>query len=520
MARIYLAHVTVYDPSVPGEVVKRYCTGRGFVTGTNASYRPSGVAAHIAYTPRVKQPASMRRDVFFRGATGGGSQVGYGELVLVNADGGLDDYLDYGLDGRQIEIIVGDMSPFRVPTFTTVMKGTMEQARISRDVVSIKLRDKQAVFAAPVQTAKYGGTNSLPSGLDGVAGDIKGNPKPRCYGTVFNIQPPCVNTSKLTYQVNDGTVNDITAVYDKGAAITKGSNYATSTLLQAATVTAGTYATCFAEGYFRLGSSPAGIVTADVQQGANAAARTAAQILKVLATGPAGLSAGDVSSADVTALDTANSAECGIWIGQEADISECMDAIANSVGAWWGFDRLGALRMQQVAVPSGTAAVSLTEAEIINIDRIESQDTGNGLPAYRVKLNYKHFYTAQASDLAGGVTDARRAELARSYREVIDTDSSVQTTHLLAPEMQFNTLLINASAAQTECTRRLTLYKTRRDRFEVRAAITVSMAAALDLGAVVQVTHRRFGLSGGKLFRVLGMQHNLQNNRVDLTLWG
>lgn len=130
MARIYLAHVTVYDPSVPGEVVKRYCTGRGFVTGTNASYRPSGVAAHIAYTPRVKQPASMRRDVFFRGATGGGSQVGYGELVLVNADGGLDDYLDYGLDGRQIEIIVGDMSPFRIPTFTTVMKGKIGRAHV------------------------------------------------------------------------------------------------------------------------------------------------------------------------------------------------------------------------------------------------------------------------------------------------------------------------------------------------------------------------------------------------------
>jgi len=520
MARIYLAHVTVYDPALPGERVLRYCTGRGFVSGTDASWRPAGVAAHIAYTPRIKQPASLRRDIFTRGATGGASQIGYGELVLVNADGGLDAYLDYGLDGRKIEIIVGDMAPYKTPVFTTVMRGTMEQARISREAVAIRIRDRQAELDAPIQPAKYGGTNSLPNGLDGTADDIKGNPLPRCYGKVLNIQPPCVNTSKLTYQVNNGAVSDIPAVYDRGVSLTKGADYATSSALQSASPAAGSYITCFAEGFYRLGSSPAGTVTADVVQGASAGARTAAQLIKTIITGPGGIDLADVSSADVTALDTAASAELGVWCASETTIAAVLDQLAASVGAWWGFDRLGVLRMQQLAVPMGSPACTLTEAEIINIDRIESSDTGRGIPAHRVKLRYQRNGTVQNNDLAGSVTAARRAWLAAEWREVVATDSAVQTAHLLSPELTFDALMTSASAAQTECDRRLTLYKTRRDRIELRAAITPAMAAALDLGAVVQITHPRFGMAAGRLLRVLGMQHDLQKNRVDLTLWG
>ena len=49
---------------------------------------------------------------------------------------------------------------------------------------------------------------------DGVA-DIAGKAVPRIYGTVFQITPPCVNTSRLIYQVSSAAVQSGT-VYDGG----------------------------------------------------------------------------------------------------------------------------------------------------------------------------------------------------------------------------------------------------------------------------------------------------------------
>lgn len=519
MARIYLAHITVYDPAIPGEVVLRYCSGRGFVTGTDAAKRPSGVAAHIAYLPRIKQPANLRRDVFSRGTTGGESSVGYGELVLNNGDGALDDYIDYGIDGREIEIIVGDMDPYSVPVYSTVMRGTMEMASINRREVSIRIRDRQQELKVPVQTNKYAGNNSLPNGLEGVAGDVKGLPKPLTFGQVFNVPPVFVNTSRLIYQVNDGAISTVDAVYDRGVSLTKGADYTSQSDMETNAPLAGNYRAWPAGGYFRLGSSATGQVTADVTQGVAASDRTAAQILKSLAL-RIGIVSGDISSADVTALDATNNAVCGIWLDSEQHASAAMDDIANSVGAWWGFDSLGVLRMKQLTIPSGTPVIELTETEILSIDRIESNDDGHGIPAWRSKMDYRKFWLVQDSDLAGSVTDARRGELRQEYRRVTDSDSSVKTKHLLSADLEFQTLLIDATAAATENTRRLTMYKTRRDRFEVSAALTANMAAGVDLGCVVKLTHPRFGLSGGKLFRVLGMLHDLETNRCNLTVWG
>lgn len=519
MARIYLAHITVYDPAIPGTKVLRFCNGRGFVTGTDAAKRPSGVSAHVAYTPRIKQPANMRRDIFGQGRTGGKSQIGYGELVLNNHDGGLDGFIDYGFDGREIEIIVGDVEPYQNPVFTTMMKGTMEQARINRREVSIRIRDRQELFDVPIQTNKYAGNNSLPNGLEGVEGDIKGQPKPLTFGKVFNVAPVQVNTSRLIFQVNDGAINTVDAVYDRGVSLTKGADYTSQSDMETTAPAAGNFRVWPAGGYFRLGSSPTGQVTADVTQGAAASDRTAAQVMKNVAL-LIGISSGDIDSGDVTALDTANSAVIGLFIDDEQTAIAAMDDVANSVGAWWGFDANGKLRMKQLTVPSGPALVTLTEAEIISIDRIETGDTGAGIPVWRTITNYKRFWVKQDSDLAGSVTDARRGELKNEWRTVVDSDSAVKTKHLLAEEVVFDTLLSVASDAATENTRRLTMYKTRRDRFEVRAALTPEMAANIDLGIVVQVEHNRFGLSAGKLFRVIGVQFDLRNNRVDLTLWG
>ncbi len=514
MAQVVKIEMYPYAPGT-GVVTLPFAT-QGFVT------KPADTPASTYYDGRILQPANVQRFIFEGSATYGSSKVGYGEAVLVNVDGELDYLIDYGFDGRVIVITLGTIHErdAGVPVWTTVITGTMEQPEFSWDRVTIRVRDRQFELELPIQRAKYAGNNALPNGLEGVT-DLKGKPKPILYGYGYVLPVPLVNTAKSVYQISNGAINSITAVYDKGAALTPGTNYATSALLLASVPAVGGYNTCLAEGLFMLGSGATGLITCDAIEGVNAAARTTAQILKAMLLS-AGIASGDITSADVTALDTANSAEVGYWSGYDQEVSflTAMDEVANGIGAWYGVNRLGKFRMGQIIVPTGTAVTTLTTLEILKIDRVAATDEGRGVPAFRVNFGYKKYYAKQETDIAGAVTQAVRAQLREEYRRVADTDSAVLTTHLLAPEMSFQSLLVDATAAATECTRRLTQYKTRRDRIEARVALDADLAASLDLGAIVTVQVPRFGFTAGKKFLVIGLRTDLLGGKLDLTLWG
>ncbi|WP_306602493.1 hypothetical protein [Azonexus sp.] len=514
MATIYLAHITVFDPAIAGTRML-YLSSAGYTTGS-AGLPPGGLA-HTAYEPRIKQPANMRREMFGRGTTGGESTVGYGVLELTNIDGGLDDIATFGLDGQPITILVGEVRRGGPPIWTTVLVGTMEQPAVTWQKVSIRLRDRQAELDKPAAPNKYGGTNVLPAGLDGVAGDLKGKPKPRIFGRVFNIAPPCVNTSRLIYQINDGAVSAVSAVYVRGAALTAGSAYGSQAEMEANAPAAGQYRAWAAGGYIRLGTSPDGIVTADATQGIAVGNRTVAQLAQQIATGAGGIAAGDISAVDLLALDAKNSAEVGIWINDET-CREVLDKLCESIGAWWGFDRLGKFRMSRLEEPAGMPVLDITADDILSIDRVPSNDVGRGVATWQVTLKYARFWTRQDSDVAGAVGAARRAELRESYRSVVASDAAIKIKHLLAPALEFETLLSDAGAAAAESTRRLNLYKA--DRLTVELVMAYDPGLIADLGDVVRVTLSRFGMGPGKLFVVLGIRPDLELRRLYLTLWG
>jgi hypothetical protein len=508
----YLAEIEVYDTAISA-VKTLYFSTHGFTS------RASDSPASTFYDPKLKQPGLMRRDIFSQGATGGASTTGYGLIELVNL-GTLDGMADYGFDGRNFRILLGDTEAAR-SSFTTVIKGTMEQPEFTWQSLSIRIRDRLAEFDRTIQTTLYAGTNSLPAGLEGTASDLKGKPKPRVYGQVFNITPLMVNTSRLIYQVNDGAIASLDQAYDQGVALTAGAAYSSQADMEANAPAAGTYRAWLAGGYFRLGSSPVGPVTASVTQGASAADRTVAQIIKTIAIGPGGIAAGDVVAADVTALDTASgSAVVGIYLGDGETIKTALDALSNSVGAWYSFDRLGQLRMAQLTLPASGSAATFTQQDIIEIERTATADTDKGVPAYQVRLNYAKNYTVISSGLAASAPATFKTWLAEEYRTVSATDSAILTAHLLSPVLEFSSLLVDATAAQTEATRRLILYKTRRDRLNVKVKVTPGVTDTLDLGNVLTIKINRFGYNAGKLFRIIGIQPDYRTGTLDLTLWG
>ena len=117
---------------------------------------------------------------------------------------------------------------------------------------------------------------SLPAGVEGVVGDLAGKPKPLLFGVVTNIAPPCVNTARLIYQVNDGTITSLDDVYDRGVALTLEGTYASEAdvLDDGQEPSAGMYKVYLAGGLFRLGSSPAGTVTAEMVKAVSLARAT------------------------------------------------------------------------------------------------------------------------------------------------------------------------------------------------------------------------------------------------------
>jgi len=509
----YLAEVTVYDPAIHAERTL-YFSSKGFTTG------PYESPANTFFDGRIQQPANMRRDLFARGTTGGRSQIGYGECVLTNADGGLDALIDYGFDGRQFVLRLGEGD--YPDGFETVLTGTIEQPAFEFNRVVLRVRDRQQELNIPIQANKYAGDNALPAGLEGVA-DIAGQPKPLVYGTVFNVPAVLVNTARVIYQVNDGPVSDITAVYDRGVLLTQEADYANQAAMEASAPSAGCYRVWPAGGYFRLESDPKGEVTCDVQEGATDAACTVAQIVKDIISGPGDIDFSDQVQLDYLALDAANSAVVGIYIATETAIADVLDELCESVGAWWGFDRLGKFRIVRLEEPEGIPVATFTRDDILRIERIATADTDRGVPANQVILGYQKNYTTQdGAEIAGSAaTLTHRQFISQEYRTVTTTpDSTVLQKHLLSPVIRVDTLLTSEADAVAEADRLQEMKVVRRDRLNVRVDLDPPTVAAVDMGVVVSIEMDRFGYDNGKQFRVIGMEPDAAKSVLDLTLWG
>lgn len=478
---------------------------------------PTDTPANADFDPCILDPGDFGLFAFSDGRTGGRSKLEQGAIVLANTDGHLDDWVNHGFDGRPVVVRSGTDGAYP-GSFPVILAGAVESVSAGLRQLTVQIRDKAFILDKPLLTTRYAGSNALPNGVEGTSDDLKGKVKPRVYGKVTNIPPPCVNTAKLTYQVSDGAVDSFDGVYDRGVALTAGADHATIAALQAAVVAAATYQTCKAEGLLRLGSAPAGEVTCDVTQGASAAARTAAQLLKAVALA-AGVPSGEIDAADVTALDVANPAVLGIWINDEATAASVMDDLAASVAAYYAFDRPGDLRMGRLVAPAGSPVATIHDYEILNIERRPPRD--NGRPVWSVTVSHSKIWTVQGNDLAGGVAADRRAYLALERRAETATDPSVKTQFLLAGEMTVETLLTSSADAATEAARLLAIHKVRRDVFDVTVpAEFLGENPNLKLMDVVRVQHGRFGLAAGRDLVWLGLRSELASNRLTLTVWG
>ena len=470
------------------------------------------------YEGRIQQPANIKREMFANSRTFGRSQIGYGDMVLVNNDGGLDDLLSYSFAGRAITIKLGNVLPAskNLPQWVTVLRGTMEQAELSWQAVTIRVRDRQLDLAKPLQQTRFLGTGNMEGG-----DDLLGKAKPLVFGKVLNIAPPLVDTTRNIFQVHDaGLVVSVDGVYDRGVALTAGAVYTSLADIQATAPAANQYRvwnSATAGCYIRLGSTPTGTITLDATQGAT---RSVGALFNSILT-KAGVSSSDISASDITALNAAVSYECGVYCDWQRDFSplEILDELCASVGAWYGADASGVFRIGRIEIPVGTEVGTITATELLKIERVASKDPGVGIPAWRVKVGYQKIYNVQ-KDLPNTVTAARRALLATAYRQNEASDAAVKTANLLSPELEFKTVLSSKTDALAEAGRLLAIYKVKRDLYQITIRVDPDLASIIDIGKIVKLQVNRFGMNAGKKFLIVGLRTNLRGYQFELTLWG
>lgn len=251
--------------------------------------------------------------------------------------------------------------------------------------------------------------------------------------------------------------------------------------------------------YVRLGSRPFFDLTADATEGATAAARSAGQVLTRL-LGKAGYGSGAWESADITALDAADSSEVGLYLAGRETVEEAVDRVVRTVGAWWSVGETGKFRVQQFAAPSGSSTFSIVPGMIADRLEIVAGTEGlGGVPRYRTTLTYA---LSDTLALDGAVVAAWVATL---------------TQHPTAGDVTEPTWYASQGAAQAEATRRNDLLRVTRRAY--RVTVPLGDVSGVRLGSVGTLTYPRFGLSGGVLVRVIGVEPDARRGLVTLTLW-
>lgn len=523
---IYLDRVLLETGSTLGDTIDTTTAGPGlrrfywssgaFVSGVTS------VPPHQPFDPRIITAPSFTRRAFADPRAATGAAASGGVLELANGDHALASILDMGIAGRAITVRVGQPDAVYPSGFTTWLTGTVEAVEVGASRATLRIRDRLAILDQPMQATKYAGTNALPSGAEGVPTDIQGQPKPLAWGRNYQVPLVLVNTSKLTFQAHAGQMQAFDAVYDKGAPLTfSGTDRANLAALEAAVIAAGQYDTCLALGLVRLGGSPAGQVTADIRGDAASSYvdRVGAICRRILET-VCGVPTAEIDTTSFSDLDTAANYEAGIWIGSEATRRDVLTALASSVGAWVVPTAAGVWKAGQIVAPSGAADATLTDADILEIDRVPPQGEDAAIPVWRVTVRYGRFWRVFSStDLAAppAITEARRGELTQEWRTTTTTDAATQTAHPLAVTLERDTCLVSAANAASERDRLLALHKVRRDLTRCRVPLTDTFAA-LDLGARVDVVTAALGYSAGRSFVLSGVTRDA--NTLELMLWG
>lgn len=474
--------------------------GAGWATG--ASDTPANTVVHA----RLAQPANFERVIFTGAATFGAVEASYGDAQITNRDAAFDAWAGYAVSGHRFKLMAGRDGSAYPSTWRTVLDTTMQSIEADLSRIVIRLRDDLEVL----RRARL----RDPSVAD-----------PVVYGSVFSVRPVLIDSATLEYAVGrppSGCIvvvqslrdNGVPLRHDSGGAFDAGSTVATEEGVATASVSAGSYNWHAGSGRLRVGSKPAGVLTATLFVCASSASPWAPDasckvgtILAQMATA-AGIDASQIDPVGQADLDEASGDTLyGYWDDGAISTLEAMERVSNSIGAWFGFDRLARLRMQQFSEPDDTAAVwRFTHRNILEntLERIVPEDATRGVPVWRVVARAARNY-APSDALAGAVTPTDKALLQVEWPVQVAAESaSVLDVAPTAAELVIDVYSGGYGAGNgrgegspendgNEAQRRLTLYAGVPEMVRLTTWASTALLTTVDIGKTVILEYARYG---------------------------
>lgn len=440
--------------------------------------------------------------------------IGYGEVQLTNIEGDYDFLaVDHTPLGQVIEIKMGNKTR-PLSEWRTVLSGFMTGHHVDRNTVFFELRDGAHHFDVAASSNVYLGTG----GTEGTS-DLEGKRKPRWFGWCLNVSPPLVIPSSLSYQLNDGVIDSVSAVYIRGVAQSFVANYATVTLMNAASLSVGQYATCLAEGWIRIGvgvGTETSQVTCDFcgDKAGGVFVYKAADIVHRLIE--AVVDPDDISEVTFTALNTLQPAPIGygIPVGDEQTVATAVSNIMRTIGGWCGARRSGRFEVKRLSAPASPPVARYTRLDIVDVQQI-SLPSEVSPPPWRIRVGYSRNHTIQTTDLAGSVSESFRSFLSSEYRYGVAEDTSIKIDFPPGSELVRDGYFRDKADAEAEALRYLDLYANGRALYVVKLA---SRLFVHEIGQVVHITFPRFNLAIGRYGRIVRLTED-DTDGVELTVF-
>ncbi len=499
-----------------------YAATREFIT------RPTDSPADTPFWGTMQKALRLDRSII-SGSGFGAVTSGWGEMELINLEGDYDHLIaEYAVDGRAVTVKVGEDGA-AYDSFVTLYEGTAAGWHVEEDVLRLQIRDNAYLIEKPACANVYAGTGGL-EGLD----ELKGKRKPRAFGELLNVGPPAIGMvpAQLVYQVNDGPIEAVLAVYDRGVALTSAGDYATAGALLAAVtgeagsgapIEAGEYATCLAAGIFKLGGAPVGQVTCNLKgdkRGGVYVNQTAPIVRRLLETvqnaqpvpnEPSFVSVGELAPAPV-----------GFWLGldEQASTADVIADLMTGIGGWGGFRRNGTFEIGLVRGPAETPMAIYDRVDIVEIAR-EPLPEAYDPPAQRYRAIWGRNWTVQSDVDGQNIPADRVAFLSEAYRVATTSDEAaavIRTSHPRAqdpaPIESYYQLKEDAQAHADSC---LALFSVSRSLYRI---VVKAHPFVHEIGETIRVIYPRWDLHGGRNLVIVALTEDTDENKVELRAFG
>lgn len=358
--------------------------------------------AAVFHDGRADQPIEFERTVPLA-PSAPRNTFGIGRMQLLNADQGLRDLaLDYSIDGRAVEILVGSPRASRA-TFQRLFRGVADfWGSATATQLTVELRDRWRKLTTDPRPL-FRGTG----GGDGPP-ELRDKPVPLWLGWRSNVPLVFLTNDPFPIYIASGyPMNSIAYVRSRAHDIPIQGT--TTDIFAASTPTLGQCLVCphnLADGraYVGFASQPAGAVTAGgrgatVGGVGGAYLARMADIARWLLSNLGGIAGEDIDAAAWTALRARWTGEVGAWFGTDpATVLDMMAGIMHAA-TWWGDDTEGRVTCGTLDTPDrlGTPSGTLSSDEIIEIERV---DWPGGAPWRRVQVEYDTNDFVQSTDVA------------------------------------------------------------------------------------------------------------------------